>query len=133
MIMTPAESSFTVDVETLMKVGRVDLPNLAEIYARLSNDVGKTGQYDNAIFRSGDSVSGPAVLWTELRSSLQDILRTGASRLYDAGDAVVKIAKTYAAADSSAKADVEGIWPTPPPSRVTIDPDAPAIDLSAGP
>jgi hypothetical protein len=110
--MANTGGGFGADLSQLMAVGRLDLPSLAYIYARVNREVAATGDYDDKTFApcpstSVDRMRGP---WTDLRDRLQDYLGRGALHLEAAGEAIVHVADTYAASDAATQAALRKAW-----------------------
>jgi hypothetical protein len=120
------------DLERLLALGQIDLPQLAYIYARLNHEVAGTVSGDTDAFsRSHTTRDGSAALgamyqsFSGLRNMLQDALAATAVSVEEAGQAIVSIANTYAVTDGLSVAAltnaVRGVDNLPTtPGRVTF-------------
>jgi len=116
------------DLERLLALGQVDLPQLAYIYARLNRDLAGTASGDMGAFSpgqaakgDGDAIGAAYQSWAALRDMLQDALATAALRLEEAGLAIVSIAHTYLATDAEAAAALRALMPGGVPAADRVD------------
>ena len=116
--MSVTEQQFTSDLNELRIIGKMDLPMLALIHAKVNNAVASTSGVDSAAFET--SAGGPSSritdIWRDLRDELQTILGRSAKNLETAGHTICHIADTYAIADGFARDALRSAWRdgTPP-------------------
>lgn len=94
----------------LYRAGRIDVPAVASVYARLTNRVDLLRDAMKAQFTRpglGPAKAHSALL--ELREEVHDVLRQTCLRLAEAGEALVKIADAYAATDEQAAAEFDAL------------------------
>lgn len=120
--------ALAADLSELYALGRVDLPELAYLYARLNNDVAGTATVESVAFGGGCAPDGIGGLqataytsWAALRDVLQNALADTATGAEDAGRAVVAIADAYAATDAEAAASLRAAWQHGEPAAATFD------------
>jgi hypothetical protein len=112
--------NFTADINDLYIIGRMDLPLLGLVYAKVNNAVASTADGEQGAFQT--SAGGPAShiagLWRNARDDLQNILGRNAENLHRAAATVVHIAEVYEQTDTdNGRAILRGHWApgnTPP-------------------
>jgi hypothetical protein len=101
-----------VELSELWLCGRSYLPSAAEATAAANKIVAGTGGDASIFARPGvmpgipgvGSVTGDVYpVWDEVRDEFQRILAEAADNLYAVGDALVRVAETYAATDTAAE------------------------------
>lgn len=115
--MPKTGQALAADLSQLYALGKVDLPELAYLYASLNNQVAATSTAGNDAFGGGcvtDGIGGLQAAaytsWAALRDVLQNALADTATGIEEAGQAIVAIADTYAATDAEAAASLWRVW-----------------------
>jgi hypothetical protein len=105
-----------VELSELWLCGRSYFPSAAAATADANRIVSGTSGDASIFARPGvmpgipgvGSVTGDVYpVWDEVRDELQRILAEAADNLYAVGDALVRVADTYAATDAAAEAEME--------------------------
>jgi hypothetical protein len=97
-----AGEAFGVDLYSLWRVGKKELPIVATVYATACNGLAGTYSSVDSAFQGSEPLSGYAVKssWTALRDALQEALADAATSLELAGESLCIAVENYAGADA---------------------------------
>jgi hypothetical protein len=130
--MSVSGAALAADLSQLWAAGKVDLPQIADVYTRLNRDLAGTADGDADAFGvgyapkgSGGSAGELYQKWSALRDMLQDALGQSALGAEAAGAALVAIADTYAANDTEAATELRATWRNGPPPDAVHTEDGP--------
>ena len=90
-------------LSSLWLCGRVYFPEMAGTYAEVNQMVADGAGDDAAFWWPGRGLSPTLAVWDQLRDTLQRITAQSAVNLYDTGEALVRVADIYLAADDAAR------------------------------
>jgi hypothetical protein len=97
------------DVIDLWRAGVVMLPNTAIQYVEMARELHASAVFESGAFRNPNGAMGPLhPVWTKLRDIMQDTVAVKSrDRLVAAGEALRRIAESYATTDQLSATDLE--------------------------